>query len=86
MNRFDEKFWEGARESALAIHDYVNRRTDVPTEVREFVLAVLKRAGERKNRDFREALGLEPYGPTSSREDRAGAPYATARSSPSPLR
>ncbi|HEV2449671.1 MAG TPA: hypothetical protein VGU43_04580 [Thermoplasmata archaeon] len=59
MNRFDLQFWEGARESALAIYDFVKGRPDVPLEVREFVLRVLVSAGEKKNRDFRESIGAE---------------------------
>ncbi len=59
MNRFEEKFWEGAREAALAIHEAANRRSDVPTELRDFIEAVLRQAGEKKNRVFREALGLD---------------------------
>lgn len=58
MNRFDLQYWEGAREAALAIYEVVNGRDDVPKDVREFVTAVLRRTGEKKNSDFREALGL----------------------------
>jgi len=34
MNCFDLQYWEGARESALAIYEYVNERKDVPDDVR----------------------------------------------------
>ena len=60
MNRFDREFWDGARESALAIYTAVEGRKDVPADVRQLVRRVLIEAGERKNRDFREALGLAP--------------------------
>ena len=60
MNRFDREFWDGARESALAIYTAVEGRQDVPSDVRQLVRRVLIEAGERKNRDFREALGLRP--------------------------
>jgi hypothetical protein len=59
MNRFDAQFWEGARESALAIYDFVKGRPDVPLEVKEFAHRVLVNAGEKKNREFREAISLE---------------------------
>lgn len=57
MNRFDREFWDGAREAALAIYTGIEGRSDVPCDVREFVTGVLRETGERKNRDFREALG-----------------------------
>ena len=58
MNRFDLQYWEGAREAALAIYDYVNERKDVPDDVRVYVTRVLKESGERKNKGFREELNL----------------------------
>lgn len=70
VNRFEEKFWEGARESALAIYEYSNRRNDVPTELRDFIQAVLRQTGEKKNKVFRDAIGLpddEPEGRRASR-------------------
>ena len=57
-NRFDLQYWEGARESALAIYEYVNDRKDVPDDVRAYVTRVLKESGERKNKGFREELNL----------------------------
>ena len=57
-NRFDLQYWEGARESALAIYDYVNERKDVPEDVRAYVTRVLKESGERKNKGFREELNM----------------------------
>ena len=58
MNRFDLQYWEGARESALAIYEYVNERKDVPEDVRAYVTRLLKWSGERKNKGVREELGL----------------------------
>lgn len=58
MNRFDREFWDGAREAALAIYTYINGRNDVPADVRQLVEQVLAETGERKNRDFREAIGV----------------------------
>jgi hypothetical protein len=58
MNRFELQYWEGARESALAIYEYVNERKDVPEDVRVYVTRVLKESGERKNKGFREELQL----------------------------
>jgi hypothetical protein len=42
----------------LAIYTAVEGRQDVPSDVRQLVRRVLIEAGERKNRDFREALGI----------------------------
>jgi hypothetical protein len=58
MNRFDLQYWEGAREAALAIYEFVNERKDVPDDVRSYVTRVLKESGERKNKGFREELEL----------------------------
>jgi hypothetical protein len=60
MNRFDLQYWEGAREAALAIYDYVGDRKDVPEDVRTYVTRVLRESGERKNKGFREELELPP--------------------------
>jgi hypothetical protein len=60
MNRFDLQYWEGAREAALAIYDYVGERKDVPEDVRSYVTRVLKESGEKKNKGFREELQLPP--------------------------
>ena len=58
MNRFDREYWDGAREAALAAYNFIDPRADVPADVREFVTSLLRETGERKNRDFRESLGL----------------------------
>jgi len=60
MNRFDLQYWEGAREAALAIYEYVNDRKDIPEDVRAYVARVLRESGERKNKGFREELQLPP--------------------------
>jgi hypothetical protein len=69
MNRFDLQYWEGARESALAIYEYVNERKDVPDDVRAYVTRVLKESGERKNKGFREELQL-PAPPKATQKSR----------------
>jgi len=69
MNRFDLQYWEGARESALAIYEYVNERKDVPEDVRTYVASVLKESAERKNKGFREELHLPPS-PAPSKKTR----------------
>jgi hypothetical protein len=58
MNRFDPQYSEGARESALAIYEYVSDRKDVPEDVRAYVTRVLRESGERKNKGLREELQL----------------------------
>jgi hypothetical protein len=58
VNRFDLQYWEGAREAALTIYEYVNERKDVPEDVRSYVARLLKESGERKNKGFREELQL----------------------------
>jgi hypothetical protein len=58
VNRFDLQYWEGAREAALAIYDFVGERKDVPEDVRVYVTRVLRESGERKNKGFREELNL----------------------------
>ena len=58
MNRFDLQYWEGAREPALAIYEYVNEQKDVPEDVRSYVTRVPKESGERKNKGLREELQL----------------------------
>jgi hypothetical protein len=46
--------------AALAVYDAVSKRSDVPEDVRHYVEALLREAADRKNREFREALGLSP--------------------------
>jgi hypothetical protein len=58
MDRSDLQYWEGAREAALAIYEYVHERHDVPDDVRTYVTSVLKESAERKNKGFREELQL----------------------------
>lgn len=69
MNRFDLQYWEGAREAALTIYEYVNERKDVPEDVRSYVARLLKESGERKNKGFREELQL-PAPPKASQKTR----------------
>ena len=58
MNRFEREFWDGAREAALTIYDAVKDRGDVPEDVRRLARGLLEETGARKNREFREALGI----------------------------
>ncbi|MFZ0700081.1 MAG: hypothetical protein WAN74_07850 [Thermoplasmata archaeon] len=62
MNKFEAEFWSGAREATLAIRTYVTTRKPrgdpVPKDILDFVDRVLQETGEKRNRDFREALGL----------------------------
>lgn len=58
MNRFDLAYWEGAREAALAMYEYLRDRRDVPEDIRAYVTQILKEAAERKNKAFRDELRL----------------------------
>ncbi|MFZ0700079.1 MAG: hypothetical protein WAN74_07840 [Thermoplasmata archaeon] len=58
MNRFDREYWDGAREVALVVFNRVNERADVPADVKVLARTLLRETAERKNRDFREAVGL----------------------------
>ena len=58
MNKFEREFWDGAREAALTVYDSVHNRADVPKDVQDLVADLLRETGERKNREFREQLGL----------------------------
>ncbi len=58
MNRFDREYWDGAREMALMFYDSIKSRKDVPEDLKELAETALRETGERKNRDFREAIGV----------------------------
>jgi hypothetical protein len=58
MNRFDREYWDGAREMALMFYETMRGRKDVPDDLRRLAETALRETGERKNRDFREALGM----------------------------
>ena len=60
MNRFDREFWEGARETALAFYDYIEGRKDVPADVHGLAEKLLRETAAKKNREFREAVGIIP--------------------------
>jgi hypothetical protein len=60
MNRFDREYWDGAREMALMFYESVKSRSDVPDDLKRLAETALRETGERKNRDFREALGVTP--------------------------
>lgn len=60
MNRFDREYWDGAREMALMFYESMRSRTDVPEDLRALAETALRETAERKNRDFREALGVSP--------------------------
>jgi hypothetical protein len=58
MNRFDREYWDGAREMALMFYETMRGRKDVPDDLRRLAETALRETGERKNRDFRDALGV----------------------------
>lgn len=58
MNRFDREFWDGAREMALLFFESMRSRRDVPDDLKVLAETALRETAERKNRDFRDALGL----------------------------
>lgn len=58
MNRFDREFWDGAREMALVFYEALRGRKDVPDDLRRLAEIALRETAERKNRDFRDALGV----------------------------
>ena len=64
MNRFEREYWDGAREMALMFYDSIRSRNDVPADLKRLAETALRETGERRNRDFREALGV--ITPTSS--------------------
>ena len=64
MNRFDREYWDGAREMALMFYESIRSRKDVPEDLKKLAEIALHETAERKNRDFREALGV--ITPTSS--------------------
>jgi hypothetical protein len=59
MNKFEEAYWDGARDASLAILRAVEHRTDIPVDVRTFVFSVLRETGNRKNSHFLEQLGIQ---------------------------
>ncbi|HZY71374.1 MAG TPA: hypothetical protein VFF67_10415 [Thermoplasmata archaeon] len=73
MNKFEREYWDGAREAALTVYSAVKGRSDVPEDVRRLALELLEETAARKNREFREALGIN-----SPSEPRRG-PETTVR-------
>ena len=65
MNRFDREYWDGAREMALMFYETMRGRRDVPDDLRRLAETALRETGERKNRDFREALGVVSITPSN---------------------
>ena len=65
MNRFDREYWDGAREMALMFYESMRERKDVPDDLRKLAETALRETGERKNRDFREALGVASITPSN---------------------
>ncbi len=63
MNRFDREYWDGAREMALMFYESLRGRNDVPDDLKQLAETALRETGERKNRDFREALGVVATAP-----------------------
>ncbi|HZY71284.1 MAG TPA: hypothetical protein VFF67_09965 [Thermoplasmata archaeon] len=64
MNKFEREYWDGAREAALTVYTAAKGRADVPEDVRRLALELLEETAARKNREFRDALGLGASGPT----------------------
>ena len=58
VNRFDREYWDGAREMALMFYESMRGRKDVPDDLKKLAETALRETGERKNRDFREAIGV----------------------------
>jgi len=58
VNRFDREYWDGAREMALMFHESIKGRRDVPDDLKRLAETALRETGERRNRDFREAIGV----------------------------
>jgi hypothetical protein len=73
MNRFDREYWDGAREMALMFFESVRSRKDVPEDLKKLAEVALHETAERKNRDFREALGvIAPMSPSSQSRRESG--------------
>lgn len=68
MNRFDREYWDGAREMALMFYESLRRRKDVPNDLKKLAETALRETAERKNRDFREAIGVVSPSIGSSRQ------------------
>ncbi|MGI0132651.1 MAG: hypothetical protein ACREDK_06125 [Thermoplasmata archaeon] len=58
MNRFEREWWDGAGEMALVFYEAVRNRKDVPDDVKAMAETALSETGERKNRAFREEIGM----------------------------
>ena len=58
INRFDWEYWVGGREIALMFYESMKGRKDVPDDLKRLAETALRETGERKNRDFREAIGV----------------------------
>ena len=63
MNRFDREYWDGAREMALMFYESIKGRKDVPDDLKRLAETALRETGERRNRDFREAIGVSTPAP-----------------------
>ena len=68
MNRLDREYWDGAREMALMFYESMRGRKDVPVDLKKLAETALRETGERRNRDFREAIGIVTPLNGSSRE------------------
>ena len=58
MNRFDETYWEGARNAALAVYRVVREREDVPDNIRKFAEQLLGANGDKRNTSVLEHLRI----------------------------
>ncbi len=65
VNRFDLERIEGIRQGALAVYNAMKDRRDVPRDVKEFALEIVRRAGNRALDDrMGDLLGIEAPGAT----------------------
>ncbi len=80
MNRFDRERIGGFREGALAVYNAMKDRPDVPVEVKEFALELIRRAGDVNCEGILESLGVPrtvssgPAGPTRGAHASSGLP------------
>ncbi len=58
MNRFDMERIGGLREGALAVYNAMKDRDDVPEDVKEFALEVIRRAGDKNCESLLEQIGI----------------------------
>lgn len=80
MNRFDRERVDGIRVGALAVYNAMRDRADVPAEIKQFALEVVRRAGDKGAEDSLEQLGVDMR-PTAGPAGPGDARASSARSS-----